>query len=59
MARKQTPGIKVRTTKTKPVLTKLYDEETGEWIATVRWRPCGETAFELAKHVRKKVVREQ
>lgn len=54
----KTPGIKVRTTKSKPVITKLYDRETGEWIATIRWRPCGETALELAKHVGKAVVRE-
>lgn len=52
---KQAPGIKVRTSKRKPVLTKLYDE-SGEWLATVRWRPCGVTAFELAPHVKKAIA---
>jgi hypothetical protein len=63
MAGKQTgkpkaPGIRVRSTKPKPVATKLYDRETGEWIATARWRPCGEMYFELANHVGKSVVRD-
>ena len=54
----RTPGIKVVSTRPKPVMTKLYDRETGEWIGTIRWRPCGETYLELAKHVGKAVVRE-
>jgi hypothetical protein len=61
MARKhkpKAPGIRVTSTLQKRVATKLYDRETGEWIATARWRPCGEMYFELAKHVGKAVVRE-
>jgi hypothetical protein len=57
MARKhepKKPGAEFRLNKFK--LLHLTDMETGEFIATVRWRRCGRVAIEHAKHVKPKVA---
>jgi hypothetical protein len=51
---RKAPGLKVCSTRAKPVRTELYDA-SGKWLATVRWRPRGESYFELSPDVKKTV----
>jgi hypothetical protein len=52
----QTSGIKIRVAKDKMI--QLVDRETGQWIANVRWRPCGVVQLEVSELVSKDVVAE-
>ncbi len=45
------PGIRIRVAKDRMI--QLVDRETGQWIANVRWRPCGVVCLELGDNVSK------
>lgn len=53
---KQRSTIGRRSRLTHRKMVKLTDAETGEFLANVRWRRCGQVFIEPAKHVKPRVV---
>lgn len=49
-------GLKIRTGHDRVV--RLIDTESGRWLASIRWRPCGTLYLDLPQSVRKEITLE-